>query len=174
LISTYLYSQAAATDLLDVIGEVTFSRRLGFIDAQKNDGTLWRIKNASQSGSWIGQVPWLYWFHHRIIPIVGNLLAINVRHGCLRTFAVLEIQSRKDRGSDHEDITSKLFDIQRGKSKDFREADITSMAASNIMAGSDTTVISLRVTIYHLLKNREDKRQLLEEIETQKKREQNT
>ena len=97
-----------------------------------------------------------------------------MRHGCLRTFAGLEIQSRKDRGSDHEDIISKLFDVQRGKSKDFSEADVTSMAASNIMAGSDTTAISLHVTIHHLLKNREDKRQLLEEIDTQRKREQNT
>jgi cytochrome P450 len=32
------------------------------------------------------------------------------------------------------------------------------MAASNIMAGSDTTAISMRAVIYHLLRNPEYKR----------------
>ena len=124
-------------NLSDVIGEVTFSRRFGFMDAQKDDGTLLRIRNALQSGSWIGQVPWLYWMHDRMMPIIGNLLAINVRHGRLRNFAVQEIQNRKDRGSDHQDILSKLFDVQREKPKEFSEADVTSIAASNVMAGYD-------------------------------------
>lgn len=74
-----------------------------------------------------------------------------------------------DSGSDHQDIVSKLFDVQREKSKDFSEDDVTSMAASNIMARSNTTAISLRAFIYHLLKNPEYKRQLLEEIDTQRK-----
>jgi cytochrome P450 len=139
------------------------------MDAQKDDGTLQRIRDVLQSGSWIGQVPWLYWIHDRIMPIVGNFLAVNVRHSRIRDFAVQEIQSRNDRGSDHKDILSKLFDVQREKPEEFREADVTSMAASNIMAGSDTTAISVRAVIYHLLRNPEYKRLLLEEIDKQRK-----
>jgi cytochrome P450 len=91
------------------------------------------------------------------MAIVGNLLAINVRHGRLCNFAVQEMQNRNERGSDHQDILSKLFDIQREKPKEFSETDVTSMAASNMMADSDTRAISLRAVIYHLLKNPEYK-----------------
>ena len=42
---------------------------------------------------------------------------------------------------------------------------VLSMATSNIFAGSDTTAISTRSTIYHLLKNPECKRKLVEEID---------
>lgn len=155
--------------LTDVIGEVTFSRRFGFMDAQDDDGTFQQIRNVLQSGSWVGQMPWLYWLNERITPLLGNFLAINVRHGRLRDFAVREIENRKVRGSDHQDILSKLFDVHREKPKEFSEADVTSMAASNIMAGSDTTAISLRSILYHLLKNPEYKERLLAEIDEQRK-----
>ena len=159
----------ASTDLPDVIGEVTFSKRFGFMDAQEDDGTFQQIRNVLQSASWVGQMPWLFWLNDRMMPLLGNFLALNVRHGRLRDFAVREIEKRKNRGSDHEDILSKLFDVQREKPNEFSEADVTSMAASNIMAGSDTTAISLRSVIYHLLKNPEYKERLLEEIDTQRK-----
>ena len=124
------------TDFLDVIGEITFSRRFGFMDAQKDDVTIQRIKDTLQSGSWISQVPWLYWLHDRIMSVIEKLLAINVRHGRLRNFGVHEMKNRKDQGSDHHDILSKLFDVQRDKPKELSEADVTSMAASNIIAAA--------------------------------------
>ena len=139
------------------------------MDAQNDDGTLQRIRNALQSGSWITLVPWLYWIHDRITPITGNLLAINIRHGRIRDFAVREIQNRNNRGSDHQDILSKPFDVYTEKPKELCEADIASMVASNIMAGSDTTAISLRAVIYHLLRNPERLKRILE-IDTLRKR----
>ncbi len=46
------------------------------------------------------------------------------------------------------------------------DANVLSMATSNIFAGSDTTAISTRSIIYYLLKNPECKRKLVEEIDT--------
>ena len=83
------------------------------MNAPKDNRTLQRIRDALNSGLWNGQVLWLYWLHNRVMHVIGNLLAINVRHGQLRNFAVQEIQNRKNRGSDHHDIPSKLFDVQR-------------------------------------------------------------
>ena len=160
----------ASTDLSDVIGEVTFSKRFGFMDVGVDDGTFQQIKTVLRSASWVGQMPWLFWLNDYIMPYLGNFLALNARHGRIRDFAVREIANRKDRGSDHQDILSKLFEVQKGKPKEFNEADITSMAASNIMAGSDTTAISLRSVIFHLLKNPEYKERLLQEIDTQRSR----
>lgn len=136
------------------------------MDAGVDDGTFQHIKNVLQSASWVGQMPWLFWLNDYMTPFLGNFLAVNTRHGRLRDFAVREIANRKERGSDHQDILSKLFEVHQGKPTEFNEAAITSMAASNIMAGSDTTAISLRSIIYHLLKNPEYQERLLHEIDT--------
>ena len=45
-------------------------------------------------------------------------------------------------------------------------ANIISMAASNVVAGSDTTALSVRAIIYYLLKNSECKERLIEEVDS--------
>lgn len=56
--------------LLDVTGEDTFSKRFGFMDAGKDNGSFVQIGNALTFAAWIGQVPWLYWLHDYGIPII--------------------------------------------------------------------------------------------------------
>ena len=146
---------------------MTFSRRFGFMDMQEDDGTFDQIKRSLRSGAWVGQVPWVYWINERIRPIIGNYLGLNARHGRLREFAVHEVQNRKQRGSDRRDILGELFAVQEEKPKVMGEYEITSMAASNIFAGSDTTAIALRSIIYFLLKNEDCKRKLIGEVDAQ-------
>ncbi|KAK4494480.1 hypothetical protein PRZ48_014778 [Zasmidium cellare] len=148
----------------DVIGEITFSRRFGFLSAASDSGAFTQIVNAMQSASWIGQLPSLYWLHDALSPYIGNHLGITARHGSLRTFATREITARQDRGSDHTDILSQLFATQEDKPKEMDYNAIVSMATSNIFAGSDTTAISLRAITYYLLKNPSCKEKLLTEI----------
>ncbi|KZL73252.1 cytochrome p450 family protein [Colletotrichum incanum] len=149
----------------DVIGEVTFSKRFGFMDVGADDGSFGQIETALRSAAWIGQVPWLYWLHDYLSPVLGNWLGIASRHGSLRKFAALEVAARQDRGSDHQDILAKLLIVHHEKPGQFDGSALVSMAASNIFAGSDTTAISIRSIIYHLLKNPETKRLLLGEID---------
>lgn len=137
--------------------------------AGKDDGFLAQIEGALRSATWIGQVPALYWLHDFLSPIIGNHLDITARHGGLRTFAAQEIANRKDRGSDHQDILDKLFEVQKEKPKDMDDANVLSMATSNIFAGSDTTAISTRSIIHYLLKNLECKKKLVEKIDTEKR-----
>ncbi|MCJ1363635.1 hypothetical protein MMC16_002742 [Acarospora aff. strigata] len=152
----------------DVIGEVTFSKRFGFMDAGVDDGSFSQIEGALRSGAWIGQVPWLYWINDFLSPFIGNQLGINARHGSLRTFAAREVNNRKDRGSDHQDILDKLLQVQKEKAREMDDMAVLSMATSNIFAGSDTTAISIRSIIYYLLKNPDYKRKLVEEIDNRK------
>ncbi|KAI5247752.1 cytochrome P450 [Aureobasidium subglaciale] len=148
----------------DVIGEITFSKSFGFMEAQADDGSFAQIEGALQSAAWIGQVPWLYWLHDRLMPLIGNRLALNNRHGSLRNLAAKEISARMDRGSDRKDILSKLHAAQKDK-PDLDDNAVISMATSNIFAGSDTTAISTRAIIYYLLKNPQYKQRLIEEID---------
>ena len=151
-----------------MIGELTFSKRFGFMDMGQDDGTFEHIKNALRSGAWVGQVPWLYWLHDFLMPIIGNHLGINIRHGRMRDFAVREIQNRKERGSDHQDILARLFEVQKEK-PELDDLAVTSMATSNIFAGSDTTAVSIRAILYYLLKCPEYKMRLVEEIDERRK-----
>ncbi len=153
----------------DVIGEVSFSKPFGFMDAAQDDGAFGQIEGALRSASWIGQVPTIYWIHDRLMPYIGNHLGITARHGSLRQFALREVTARKDRGADRQDILSKLFATQKEKPVEMDENAVTSMATSNIFAGSDTTAISTRAIIYYLLKNPEAKQKLIQEIDDRKR-----
>lgn len=150
---------------IDVIGEVSFSKSFGFMDAQADDGSFKAIESALKSASWVGQLPWIFWLNDYLTPIFGNQLSLNNRHDSIRTLATKEIAARKDRGSDRKDILSKLFAAQKEKPIELDDAAVASMATSNIFAGSDTTAISTRAIIYYLLKNPEYKQRLIEEID---------
>jgi hypothetical protein len=149
--------------VLDVIGELTFSKRFGFMDMGQGDGTFEHLKNALRSGAWVGQVPWLYWLHDFLMPVIGNHLGINIRHGRMRDFALCEIQNRKERASDRQGILARLFEVQKEK-PELDDLAVTSMATSNIFAGSDTAAVSIRAILYYRLKYPEYKMRLMEEI----------
>lgn len=150
---------------LDVIGEVTFSRRFGFLAAGNDDGSFSAIDSALHSAAWIGQTPWLYWLHDFFMPYIGNYLGVNNRNGSLRQFAARECDERKGRGSDHRDMLRALMDVKEQKPGEFDDNGVLSMAASNIFAGSDTTGISIGAVLYNLCKYPDCKEKLVKEIE---------
>lgn len=150
---------------LDVIGEVSFSKSFGFMDAAKDDGSFKQIEDSLQSAAWVGQLPLVFWINDYLTPIFGNKLSLSNRHGSIRALAVKEVNARKGRGSDRKDILSKLFAAQKEKNGQLDDTAVVSMATSNIFAGSDTTAISTRAIIYYLLKNPEYKQRLINEID---------
>ncbi|KIM92616.1 hypothetical protein OIDMADRAFT_46617 [Oidiodendron maius Zn] len=154
----------------DVIGEVTFSKPFGFLDKGKDDGAFGEIEEVALSGSWIGQIPSLYWLHDFLEPMIGNHIALNNRHGKIREFAIREINARKDRGSHRPDILAKLFEMQKMKPEEMNDQAVISMVSTNIFAGSDTTAASLRAIIYYLLKTPECMQKLIDEIEDLKQK----
>ncbi|KAL5045011.1 hypothetical protein BDW71DRAFT_215423 [Aspergillus fruticulosus] len=150
----------------DVIGELTFSKRFGFLDTATDKGTFVHIEQALQSAAWIGQVPWLYWLHDKLSPWIGNHLKIINRHGPLREIAAREVEQRRLRsgGRGRADILEKLMAVHRSHPEQFDDAAVLSMASSNIFAGSDTTAISIAAILYYLCKYPQYKARLVEEI----------
>lgn len=135
------------------------------MDAGKDDGIFTQIKRSLRSASWLGQVPWVYHVHQFLLPVIRNHLAVNLCSTGIIDYTVQAIEDQKDRTIERLDMLGMLFKVQESKASDFSTADITSIASSNIGAGSDTTVVSLRAIIYHLLKNPRCKTKLIEEIE---------
>ncbi|KAF1962628.1 cytochrome P450 [Byssothecium circinans] len=148
----------------DVIGEVTFSRPFGFLERGADDGSFKQIDGALKSAAWIGQIPWLYWLHDRFMPLIGNWVGANARHGSLRRFAASQIESRKGREDDNRDILQMLQEVQREKPNEMNDTGVLSMVTSNIFAGSDTTAISIGAVLYHLCKNPDAMRKLRAEM----------
>ncbi|KAK7702725.1 hypothetical protein SLS57_011224 [Botryosphaeria dothidea] len=151
----------------DVIGEVSFAKRFGYVDAGSDFGLFTKIANTVKSGVWVGEIPWIYYIHQRLMPLIGNWLAINARNGSLHEFTLKQISARKDRmgtADDHAgDILSKLLAATREKPQ-LSESDIGFTLTSNIIAGSDTTSVSLSATIYFLLRNPPALERLLREL----------
>lgn len=152
-----------------MIGEITFSRSFSFLDSYPDPNAgpaaFKQIETALRSAAWIGQVPWLYWLHDALMPYIGNQLGITARHGSLRDFADKEVEARKNRGSDRQDILGKLLAVHAEKPDQLALADVISMATTNIFAGSDTTAVSTRACLWYLLKNPHCKDRLVAEID---------
>ena len=156
---------------IDVIGEVTFSQRFGFMDEGKDDGAFTMIDNILYCANWVGHIPWFYWVNVWLSPIIGNHLAVTQRQGKLFEVTNKEIQRRKQEGSDRKDMLEQLFEVQRAKPDKLDDMCVTSMAASNIFAGSDSTSVSISAFIYHVLSNPECKRKFIEEVDATAKAE---
>ncbi|CRG86476.1 Pisatin demethylase [Talaromyces islandicus] len=148
----------------DVIGEITFSKRFGFMESGNDDGAFAMIENSLRSAAWVGYVPWVYWTNLKLSPILGSHLAVTARQGGLLTFAAKAIAERKERGSEHQDILGQFFDVQQEK-PEFNDMSITSMVASNIFAGSDSTATSISSFLFFVCKNPESRRKLVEEVD---------
>ena len=135
------------------------------MEAGDDGGYFDQLWATLRSAAWLGQVPWMYWVHDFCIPTLGDYLAVNARHGYFRTFAIDQIEARRTRGGGHQDILIKLLTMNKSKPLDFPDNGVSSMATSNIFAGSDTTAISIRAVLYYLCKNSECMGKLVREID---------
>ncbi|KAK7222829.1 hypothetical protein V2G26_010832 [Clonostachys chloroleuca] len=157
-ISTWLQYYA-----FDVIGELTFSKRMGFLE-QGHDvgGIIEAIDKGLDYAGPVGQVPWIdYLLRRNPIKLLAGrwgLLSTTLTHVA---FGAEQIRQRKDQLGDK--IKESVAD---GRPRDFlsrfleshyvdnsiSEDQVMSLTQANINAGSDTTAISLRTIFYHVLK----------------------
>lgn len=151
----------------DVIGSISFSRPFGFVRSGDDGGLFSRITGSIASFAWLLHVPWFFRLHQRLMPIIGNWLAANERHGYFYEFASEEVAKRTDRGGDGKDMVSQLFSVQK-EHPEFTDAHIAFSMTDNVNAGSDTTSGALSATIYLLLANPETMRRLRQELDERK------
>ncbi|KZM19216.1 uncharacterized protein EKO05_0007302 [Ascochyta rabiei] len=159
----------------DVICELTYSKRMGFVDRGQD------IENVISSLEWllsyaavIGQIPIL----DRLFlknPIRRWLSA----RGCIPStpvavFASKRIQESKGqtpekmesaRGQSRRDFLSRFQEAHQ-KDPDFMSQErVLALTVANMFAGSDTTAISLRAIFYNLIRNPDKLSRLYAELD---------
>ena len=148
----------------DVIGELSFSRRLGFLDTMTDVGdTAKTVDSFIAYVSAVAVVPAMhkFLFGNPIIPYL-----IKVPSLIIADITKEEVQKRRE-GADETrvDIMGRIMESQKtaGPEK-FPPSEIFNMAAVNLTAGTDTTAIGMHSLIYYLLKHPASMKKLQTEI----------
>ncbi|KAJ5649898.1 benzoate 4-monooxygenase cytochrome P450 [Penicillium longicatenatum] len=153
----------------DVIGELTFSKRLGFLKSGEDvDGIIHAIDTFFNTASVVTQIPWVDWLWAKN-PLLERFRSKKVNP--VVAFALARAAERQNQSKEvatGEELNSRDF-LSRfleaiEKDPSIPPWALTAWTTSNIGAGSDTTAILLRTIIYQLLKHPECLARLLEEL----------
>ncbi|RMJ17486.1 hypothetical protein BHE90_002916 [Fusarium euwallaceae] len=161
----------------DVIGELTFSKRLGFVETGRDvDNIIRDLEGFLNYVSWIGQIPFL----DRLF--IKNPIKIwMAKNGLLNSSApvaefakkhVIERQREEESGiakTPRRDFLNR-FKEARAKDPEFiTEQLVLALTVANMFAGSDTTGITMRAVFYYLLRDPSKMDKLLDELARESK-----
>ncbi|TKX27084.1 cytochrome P450 monooxygenase-like protein 2 [Elsinoe australis] len=150
----------------DMIAEMTFSRKFGFLDTGKDVDDI--IKIGQQSADYlavIGQMHWLDKFLSKNPFItIGPPSSADTAN-----FAAGLLAARRS-GTDRHDIGRPDFLDEFIKLQDadssVTDGEVVAWMLSNVIAGSDTTAIEMQSIVYFLSKNRQAKEKLQTELDS--------
>ncbi|KAJ5648011.1 Cytochrome P450 [Penicillium lividum] len=160
----------------DVIGELTFSKPLGFLETGNDvDGIIAALERMLDYAGKIGQMPWLdYWFIKNPLRqlIQGGSTSAGARFARTRLNERLqEVRSSEKPTSKvaypvHRDFLARFLEAKKEHPDIVTDNQVFSYTISNINAGSDTTAISLRAILYYTLKSPRVSGKLHEELKS--------
>lgn len=175
------FSQWIQFFAFDVIGEITWSRRLGFVEENQDISDIIATVDSFQNyGTVIGQNPWLdriliknpvklfleskgLWPSGPNAAIVRFALDRQREHS-KRAEDDLE-RSGENTGKRGVNFLQRFLQSQEKSPEFLTDNRITAMCASLIIAGSDSTAISLSSVFYYLLQNPRVYQKLMVEID---------
>lgn len=169
----------------DVIGELTWSKRLGFVEQNRDISNIITTVDAFQNyGTVVGQNPWLdnllvknpvkrFFESKGLWPSSPNTAIVNFALDRQHEHAA---KSALDAESEHQspakrtpqrgvNFLERFLQSQEKNPEFLTDNRITAMSASLIIAGSDSTAISLSGVFYYLLMNPWVYQKLLREID---------
>lgn len=169
-----------------VIGQLAFSRRLGFIDNFWDvDGIMASLADFFTYAGTIGQQPWIDRYFYRKNPIKMWLMRKGYikQSNAIAAFAQARSEERKEQlralkddssladpadledGTRGVDFLTRLTTVQKSDPEFMTDHRVLTIVISLINAGSDTTAISLSAVFYHLLKHPEKLQKLTKELD---------
>ncbi|TVY38707.1 Pisatin demethylase [Lachnellula subtilissima] len=151
----------------DVIGEITFGNRFGFLDTgEDKEGVFAAIDARGVYGTFVGIFPWIHRFLYPLLPNTGGfryVLNYTLRQMETRSKALKDPLNVSREGPP--DIMTKVLLAHEENPQKMTRADLIIICGSNIGAGSDTTAITLSSIFYHLMKNPQSYHRLQSEMD---------
>ncbi|CVK95404.1 related to pisatin demethylase cytochrome P450 [Fusarium mangiferae] len=154
----------------DVIGAITFSRRFGFMENRQDiNNVISGIEAGLKYAGIVGQIPSLHRFllgnqtFRKIIAKLGAQDPIPIV-----TSMVLDAINEYDSQSptmERADFLAYFRQEQISTGKHISRRDLMNHLMNNLLAGSDTTGISLRAVFYYIIKDRRVYQKLQKEID---------
>jgi cytochrome P450 len=152
----------------DVIGEITFGNRFGFLDMGKDEaGVFQAIDSKGFYSTLVGIFPWIHTYLYPMLPKTGG-------HAYIFGFTLKQVNDRQRALKDPKnterkgppDIMTKILMSHEENPEKITRVDLITMCQTNIGAGSDTTAITLSSIFYHLMKHPLSFQRLRDEIDT--------
>ncbi|OQE43521.1 hypothetical protein PENCOP_c003G04112 [Penicillium coprophilum] len=141
----------------DVIGELTFSKPLGFLEKGTDiDGIIIALEHMLDYSGKIGQMPWLdYLFIKNPLRsfFKGGSTGAVARFARARIDERLNQKGTSPMANTQKDFLDRFLEAKEEYPAVVNDNQVVSYTISNMNAGSDTTAISLRAILYYTLKS---------------------
>lgn len=174
-----LFSRWIQFFAFDIIGEITWSSRLGFVENNRDIGNIIAAVDSFQDyGTVIGQNPWLdrcfvknpcklFLESRGLWASSPNTAIINFALDRQHEYANASTLDETDDGIHRKGVNllQRFLQSQKKNSAFLTDNRITAMCASLIIAGSDSTAISLSSVFHFLLENPRVYKKLMQEID---------
>ncbi|KAL5320426.1 hypothetical protein ACEPPN_011230 [Leptodophora sp. 'Broadleaf-Isolate-01'] len=162
----------------DVIGELTFSQRLGFVDQGKDiEGVISVLERMLNYFAVVGQAPYLdRLFYKNPVLLWCAERGLIDRTSPVAIFAKSRMASRLSRNEDSKiqdeertsparrDFLDRFLAANKKDPEFISDQRVLALTVANVFAGSDTTAITLRAVFYFLMKHPEKLNKLLLEL----------
>lgn len=148
----------------DVIGMITYSKRLGFLDRGEDvRGVMAALEDNLYYGALTGIYSWLHKYLYHIRNWLagpegtGRAYVMKFTLDCIaehqgRQTKGIPVDAGAEEGKTSMDFLTKFFKKNADSPQAFTMYHLTTGCVSNMVAGSDTTGLSLSAILYYLLK----------------------
>ncbi|KAH7136224.1 cytochrome P450 [Dactylonectria macrodidyma] len=154
----------------DVIGAITFSRRFGFMEKRQDiNHIIAGLETGLCYAGIVGQMPWLHRYLLGNLTVRGIFRKLGVRDPIhIVTEMVLDCIKEYDSQpppTDRGDFLAYFRQEQKSTGNMMSRRDLMNHLTNNLLAGSDTTAISLRAVFYYVIRDERVYRTLQKEID---------
>ncbi|KAG9237237.1 cytochrome P450 [Amylocarpus encephaloides] len=147
----------------DVIGEITFGSRFGFLEQGEDKmGIFKALEERNAYGTYFGVFPAAHRIVFPSLPKTGGLSFLG--DFTSRQISQRQEEPKSDQDEGPADMMTKVLRAHEADPEMTTFGDLVTTCRSNIGAGSDTTAISLSSIFYQLMKNPAVCEKLREEI----------
>ncbi|EXJ78777.1 hypothetical protein A1O1_09179 [Capronia coronata CBS 617.96] len=151
----------------DVLGEVAFSKKFGFLEAGLDvDGAIKTIDDSQWYNGIVGQVPWMDHLLRRN-PLWQLIPFLSTKNALVTRTALGQLEKRNNPQGEkveYRDLLNSLIESQRQHPDALGLGDVFAIAHGAIFAGSDSTASTMQSFCWYVLSNRRVYDKLAKEI----------